>query len=122
MEEIGDLYKDLGELDQAMIAFQQLATVIDHDYPEGLKKYAEVLENQNCRNQNIDLAIDFYRRCLDLIEGDINKTDIAQRMEKLFRKMGRDAEIKDIQQYLEKDQGSDGMSDEDDDDDEGSLF
>eukprot|EP00355_Strombidium_rassoulzadegani_P004797 CAMPEP_0168625328 /NCGR_PEP_ID=MMETSP0449_2-20121227/9936_1 /TAXON_ID=1082188 /ORGANISM="Strombidium rassoulzadegani, Strain ras09" /LENGTH=99 /DNA_ID=CAMNT_0008667041 /DNA_START=62 /DNA_END=358 /DNA_ORIENTATION=- len=99
MEEIGDLYQNLQELDQALVAYQVLATKIDPDYAEGLKKYAEVLEDPHCRNQNIDLAIDFYKRCLELIDGDMNKNNIAVRMERLYRKMGRDAEIKDIQQY-----------------------
>jgi len=98
-----------------------LAT-IDSKYPEGLKKYAEVLEDQHCREQNIDLAIDFYKRTLNLIHGDANKNDIATRMERLYKKMGRDHEIRDIQQYLNQDRLSGQISDDEDNDDDGSLF
>ena len=43
-------------------------------------------------------------------------------MEKLYKKMGRDHEIKDIQQYLDHNK-QDGLgSDEDDDSDNGSFF
>ena len=72
LEEIGDLYHGLLELDQALIAYKMLAT-IDPEYPEGLKKYAEVLEDPRCRDQNIDRAIDYYKKCLNLINGDANK-------------------------------------------------
>jgi tetratricopeptide (TPR) repeat protein len=102
LEEIGDLYHGLLELDQALIAYKMLAT-IDPEYPEGLKKYAEVLEDPRCRDQNIDRAIDYYKKCLNLINGDANKTDIASRMETLYKKMGREHEIREIQQYLNQD-------------------
>ena len=95
MEEIGDLYYNLGELDQALVAYQMLS-VIAPKHPEGLKKYAEVLKDPKCRNQNIDLAIDIYKRTLKLIDGDANKTTIARNMETLLKKMGRDHEIREI--------------------------
>ena len=43
-------------------------------------------------------------------------------MERLYRKMGRDAEIREIQQYLDQDKRSGMVSDEEDNDDDGSLF
>lgn len=63
MEEIGDLYYGLQELDLSLIAYQQL-TLIDGNYAEGLRKYAEVLEDPRCRNQNIDKAIEFFDKAL----------------------------------------------------------
>lgn len=33
--------------------------------------------------------------------GAQNQREIAQKMEKLYRKMGRDAEIKNIEKYLD---------------------
>ena len=56
-----------------MVAYQMLS-VIAPKHPEGLKKYAEVLKDPKCRNQNIDLAIDIYKRTLKLIDGDSNKS------------------------------------------------
>jgi len=92
------------------------------NHPEGLKKLAEVLEDPQCANQNIDMAIEIYRRTLSLIEGDSNKTEIATRMERLLKKMGRDHEIKDIAMYLEQERASDQLSEDEDGDDDGSLF
>jgi hypothetical protein len=43
-------------------------------------------------------------------------------MERLYRKMGRDNEIKEIQQYLDHDKTDGQMSDEEDEEDNGSLF
>jgi hypothetical protein len=51
-----------------------MLSVIAPKHPEGLKKYAEVLKDPKCRNQNIDLAIDIYKRTLKLIDGDSNKS------------------------------------------------
>lgn len=59
-------------------------------HPEGLKKYAEVLEDPKCRNQNIDLAISVYMKTLELIEGMDNKATIASRTANLLKKMGKD--------------------------------
>ena len=42
------------------------------------------------------MAIEYYKKALNLIEGDNNKSNIAKKMEKLYKKMGRDHEIKDI--------------------------
>jgi len=69
IEEIGDLYFNLKQLDQAMTAYELLSRIAPK-HPEGLKKYAEVLEDPSSRNQNIDLAIEVYRRTLKFIEGD----------------------------------------------------
>ena len=80
IEEVGDLYSILGQLDQALIAYEQLA-VISPDYAEGLKKYASVLENPRCNNQSIDRAIDIYKKALHLIDGVLNKHEIAKRLE-----------------------------------------
>ena len=121
LEEIGDLYLNLQELDQALVAYQYLVN-FSPEYPDGLRKYAEVLEDPHCRNQNIDLAIDYFKAALELTEGDINKNAIAVKMERLYRKMGRDNEIKDIQQYLDHDKTDGQMSDEEDEEDNGSLF
>jgi hypothetical protein len=52
-----------------MTAYELLSRIAPK-HPEGLKKYAEVLEVASSRNQNIDLAIEVYRRTLKLIEGD----------------------------------------------------
>lgn len=68
IEEIGDLYQRCGELDQALTAYEMLSKIAP-EHPEGLKKYAEVLEDPKCRNQNIDEAIDIYKKTLELIEG-----------------------------------------------------
>ena len=58
-----------------------------------------------------------------MIHGDANKNDIAQRMERLYKKMGRDHEIRGIQQYLDNDKYNGQISDEEEDnDDDGSLF
>ena len=95
LEEIGDLYHELGEHDQSLIAYQFLAK-INPGYAEGLRKYAEVLEDPRCRNQNIDKAIEYFKKALELTKGDNNKNLIAVKMEKLYRKMGRDNEIRDI--------------------------
>ena len=100
MEEIGDLYHNLQEIDQALIAYQWLSKIAP-DYPEGLRKYATVLEDPHSRNQNNDMAIEIYKQALEKIEGDQNKRQIAQRMEMLYNKMGRHAEIAQIQQYLD---------------------
>ena len=43
-------------------------------------------------------------------------------MEKLYKKMGRDGEIKEIQMYLDRGETDGQLTDEDDDDDNGSLF
>lgn len=43
-------------------------------------------------------------------------------MEKLYRKMGRDNEIKEIAQYLNQNALDDELTDEEDDEDNGSLF
>ena len=51
-----------------------------------------------------------------------NKTMIAVRMEKLYRKMGRDPEIREIQEYLDIDRGSGQMSGDEDDEDAGSFI
>ena len=80
IEEVGDLYQGLGQRDQALIAYEQLA-IISPDYAEGLKKYASVLENPRCNNQNIDKAIDIYKKALHLIDGVFNKHEIAKRLE-----------------------------------------
>lgn len=72
MEEIGDLYTSIEELDQALIAYQKLAEIAP-GFADGLRKYAEVLEDPHSRNQNIDLAIDYYKQALTLTEGDQNK-------------------------------------------------
>jgi hypothetical protein len=50
-----------------------MLTKISPQHPEGLRKYAEVLEDPKCRNQDIDLAIEFYKKTLNLIDGDLNK-------------------------------------------------
>lgn len=49
MEEIGDLYHNLQEIDQALISYQWLSKIAP-DYPEGLRKYATVLEDPHSRN------------------------------------------------------------------------
>lgn len=121
LEEIGDLYYRHNEFDQSLIAYQHLVN-INSEYADGLRKYAEVLEDPRCRNQNIDLAIDYLKKALHLTDGDQNKHLIAVRMEKLYKKMGRDNEIKEIQKYLDQDKQSGGLTDEEDDDDDGSLF
>ena len=95
---------------------------IDSEYPEGLKKYAEVLEDPHCTHQNIDKAIVYYKMTLEVINGDANKNEIAVRKERLYKKMGRDHEIKDIQQYLNQDRLSGQISDTEEIDDDGSLF
>jgi len=92
MEEIGDLYHNLQEIDQALIAYQWLSKIAP-DYPEGLRKYATVLEDPHSRNQNNDMAIEIYKQALEKIDGEQNKRQIAQRMEMLYNKMGRHAEI-----------------------------
>ena len=120
IEEIGDLYNSHGELDQALIAYRIVSTIAP-EYPEGLRKYAEVLKDPKCLNQDIEKAIEYYKRCLRLIDGDVNKTAIARSMETLLRKIGRDYEIREIQQYLDQDRPSDYMSDEDVDDDDNSF-
>ena len=121
MEEIGDLYLSLQQLDLGLIAYDHL-TQINPEFADGLRKYAEVLEDPHCRNQDIDLAIDFFKRALNLTEGDGNKTAIAVKMERLYKKMGRDGEIKEIQMYLDRGETDGQLTDEDDDDDNGSLF
>lgn len=60
LEEIGDLYLNLQDLDQGLVAYQYLVN-FSPQYPDGLRKYAEVLEDPHCRNQNIDLAIDYFK-------------------------------------------------------------
>ena len=99
--------------------------MISPEYCDGLRKYAEILEDNHCSNQDNDLAIDNYKKCLDLIDENSNKnykTQIAVRLERLYRKMGRDEKIKEIQEYLEMDKGSDMISDDEDMDDDGSFF
>jgi len=90
------------------------------EHPEGLKKYAQVLEDPKCRNQNIDLAIEVYKKTLKLIEGADNKASIASRTAGLLRKMGRDVP-NDVRQYLDQDRASGGGSDDEDNDDDGSF-
>lgn len=119
MEEIGDLYAKLDQPDQALIAYHWLTTY-NPEYAEGLQKYAQVLESP-CRNQNIDLALDIYKRAINLIDGDNNKHEIAKRMEFLYSKVGRMHEMKDIQQYLQPENGSGLGSDDDDINDDGSF-
>ena len=68
-------------------------------------------------NQDIEKAIEVYKRCLRLIDGDVNKAAVARSMETLLKKIGRDYEIREIQQYLDQDRASDFVSDEGDDDD-----
>lgn len=121
LEEIGDLYYQLNQHDQSLIAYHVLAE-ISPEYPDGLRKYAEVLEDPRCRNQNIDLAIIFFKQALQLTDGDLKKNAIAVKMEKLYKKMGRDNEIKEIQMYLDNDKTDGQMSDEEDEEDNGSLF
>lgn len=121
VEEIGDLYTNIEELDQALIAYQKLAEIAP-EFADGLRKYAEVLEDPHGKNQNIDLAIDYYKQSLHLTLGDQNKQNIANKMEKLYRKMGRDNEIKEIAQYLNQNALDDELTDEEDDEDNGSLF
>lgn len=96
IEEIGDLYYSHGELDQALIAYR-IVSDIAPQYPEGLRKFAEVLKDPKCLNQDIERAIEVYKRALRLIEGDVNKTAIARSMETLLKKIGRDFEIREIQ-------------------------
>lgn len=43
IEEIGDLYSNIEELDQALIAYQKLAEIAPM-FADGLRKFAEVLE------------------------------------------------------------------------------
>jgi outer membrane protein assembly factor BamD (BamD/ComL family) len=43
-------------------------------------------------------------------------------MERLYRKMGRDNEIKNIQEYLDNNKEDGFVSDDDDEDDNGSFF
>ena len=104
-----------------MIAYENL-TIINPDSTNGLRKYAEVLEDPRCRNQNIDRAIEYFERALNLTAGSQNKHDIAIKMEKLYRKMGRDNEIKNIQQYLDNDKDDGFLSEDEDEEDNGSFF
>lgn len=56
-----------------------------------------------------------------MIDGDNNKHEIAKRMEFLYSKVGRMHEMKDIQQYLQPENGSGLGSDDDDINDDGSF-
>ena len=56
------------------------------------------------------------------MDGDANKNLVAIRMERLYKKMGRDNEIKEIEKYLNHDNRSGQLSDDEDGDDDGSLF
>ena len=78
-----------------MIAFR-FVSVIAPEQPEGLRKYAEVLKDPKCMNQDIEKAIEVYKRCLRLIDGDVNKAAVARSMETLLKKIGRDYEIREI--------------------------
>ena len=95
IEEIGDLYSNSEELDQALIAYQKLAEIAP-TFAEGLRKFAEVLEGPHGQHQNIDMAIEYYKKALHLTEGQQNKREIATKMAALYRKMGRDAELREI--------------------------
>jgi len=95
IEEIGDLYTNSEELDQALIAYQKLAEIAP-TFADGLRKFAEVLEGPHGQHQNIDMAIEYYKKALQLTEGQQNKREIATKMAALYRKMGRDAELRDI--------------------------
>lgn len=118
IEEIGDLYQGINELDQALTAYDMLSKIAPN-HPEGLKKYAQVLEDPKCRDQNIDEAILVYKRTLELIEGAENKAIIAGRAAALLRKMGRELPP-EVKEYLDQDRGSGLGSDDDDNDDDGS--
>ena len=80
-----------------------------------------MLKDPKCLNQDIERAIEVYKRALRLIEGDVNKTAIARSMETLLKKIGRDFEIREIQQYLDQDRPSDYLSDDEDNDDDNSF-
>ena len=49
LEEIGDLYHNLQDLDNSLIAYAHLCG-LNPEYAEGLRKYAEVLEDPHCAN------------------------------------------------------------------------
>lgn len=118
IEEIGDLYHGIHELDQALTAYEMLSKIAP-EHPEGLKKYAQVLEDPKCRNQNIDEAILVYKKTLELIEGADNKATIASRTAALLRKMGRELPA-EVRRYLDQDRASGVGSEDEDNDDDGS--
>ncbi|CDW74115.1 tetratricopeptide repeat protein [Stylonychia lemnae] len=99
LEEIGDLYVREGYYDQATESFAQLIK-IDPKHGEGWQKLADVYCNNLKLNKERSNAIDAYKKAIELVEGENNKSKIALTLKELLQAENREDEIEPFRKYL----------------------
>lgn len=80
-EEIGDLYVKEDCFDLAIESFQQLLK-IDKKHGEGWQKLGDAYCNK--LNKDRALAIEAYKKAIELVEGENNKSRIAMTLQELL--------------------------------------
>jgi hypothetical protein len=50
--------------------------------------------------RNVELAIEYFKRAIDLVKGDANKTNIALTLQTLLTRQNRAFEMAPYKQYL----------------------
>eukprot|EP00347_Sterkiella_histriomuscorum_P008804 403343688 len=102
LEEIGDLYAKENLLDLATESFKRLVE-IDPKHGEGWQKLADVYCSNNQQKQSHNersLAIESYKKAIELVEGENNKSKIALTLKELLQNEGREEEIEPYRKYL----------------------
>ena len=83
LEEIGDLYVKENCIDCAIQSYEELVK-INENHGEGWHKLADVYCNNQNANKETSKAIEAYKKAMELIEGEGNKSKIALTLQELL--------------------------------------
>jgi tetratricopeptide (TPR) repeat protein len=99
LEEIGDLYVNEGCLDLAVEAFQKLIN-IDEKHGEAWQKLGNIYCNIEKDGRQRSKAIDAFKKAIELIEGENNKSKVTLTLYELLQLENREDEIEPFRRYL----------------------
>lgn len=104
LEEIGDLYVKEGVLELATQSYKRIIE-IDPKHGESWQKLGDVYcSTQKAATQGAESdkskAIEAYKKAIELIEGENNKSKIALTLKELLQLEGREEEVEPYRKYL----------------------
>ena len=83
------------------MAEQKSLKLLDEKHGIILQKLGNVLCNEKYeKGQNIEMAIEYFKKAIELVKGDSNKTNIACTLQTLLSKVNRAFEMAPYKEHL----------------------
>ena len=96
------------KLQSIAICEEKALKLLDEKHGITLQKLGNIYSNEKFdKGQDIEAAIEYFKRSIELVKGEANKTNIALTLQNLLTRQNRAFEMAPYKQYLPDGTGSD---------------